>query len=350
MRNKIILLILTLQIGQGCNYQEKDTKDVPFLPSLPSIEIKSTLLTKDIIIVPPSQIELVEDRLFLFRSGDGHAAKIIKTDGSDRNESFSRMGQGPGEHISPYFAGYDSIKKAIYIWDVSLMVMCEYACLMDDDTCTFVETNRKRRENEVLYYVANYLENDLFVAALARGSDNANYFISLDQNLNVTKEFGNLPFINDIKGLNLTRMRGVMASLKNQFVFGGMQYGYIAGYRVMDNGEIHKKWDYLVSEPQYEIKQGTVTWKDDNKTGFFDLKMNSNYIFALYCGEILSSEDLAQTLFVFDQEGNLLKTFTLDKRCSRIAVSEDNIVYALALDLDPIIVRYDLSDYLRISL
>ncbi|MCD8179328.1 MAG: TolB-like 6-bladed beta-propeller domain-containing protein [Tannerellaceae bacterium] len=88
--------------------------------------------------------------------------------------------------------------------------------------------------------------------------------------------------------------------------------------------------------------------QDENLNGFMDVKMNANYIFGLYSGKKSdfvtgNEEGLPRNLLIFDYEGNLLHNLKLDKKCIRIAVSEDNIVYALHLDPESGVSVYDLN-------
>lgn len=78
--------------------------------------------------------------------------------------------------------------------------------------------------------------------------------------------------------------------------------------------------------------------------------MNSEYVFALYSGNksyrTPDERKFPETLLVFDLNGTLIKRFHLDTPCVRIALSENNVIYALSVAPEMHIVKYELNDYL----
>lgn len=332
----------------SCNVQQKQERDIKYLSLSSAEKIKSLSYKEQTVIGIPSQLELIEEHLFLFRSY-GCVAQILTSKEGIQVGCFGQMGQGPGEHISPYFSGYDATNKEMYIWDVSLNRMSCYHPELPDNPVSFVENNQMKKDqhNLTINFDIHYIGNEKFVGVVSSGTDLTNYFLLLDKEQKIIQRFGNVPFLSGLAGLNLTRLMGQMTSLGSRFVFAAMNYGYIVCYDISTDNEIEKIWEYYLSKPIYENRNGEILFKEENKLGFFDVKMNSKHIFALYRGYDRSRMDeklLAKHLLVFDLEGNLLRSFELDKKSVRIAVTEENKIYALAVETDSEIVQYDLSE------
>jgi hypothetical protein len=122
----------------------KNGRNVMHLSLPDAVKIESIAYDKEEVIGIPSQLELIEDRLFLFRS-HGCVAQILSTEHGDQADCFGQMGQGPGEHISPFFSGYNSINKEMYIWDVSLNAMSCYSVEVKNDSILFTPVSRTKK-------------------------------------------------------------------------------------------------------------------------------------------------------------------------------------------------------------
>lgn len=343
-----LLITIIICFLQSCTFDKNNLDKIPYIQkSTSSISLKGESVNDDIIFIPPSQIELIDDFLLLYRSGGGCTAQILNLSKNEQVNSFGKMGQGPDEQISPFFAGTDSVNKKIYIWDISLMRMSEYEYFIQNGNLNFKRGIHHQQSNNSIYCFTSCKVNNYFVGQVASGTNNSKQFILLDKNQKIITEFGEIPFSDQLT--DLIKLRGTMCSFDSQFVMGGMSYSYIVSYEIESPDKIIKKWEYLIDKPKYSIEKGQIVWKDENPYGFMDIKMNSKYIFALYRGKPFNpTKDgaLSKTLHILSHEGNLIHTFDLDKTCIRIAVSDENIVYAISIDADSEIVKYDLRDYL----
>jgi hypothetical protein len=330
----------------------KNGRNVMHLSLPDAVKIESIAYDKEEVIGIPSQLELIEDQLFLFRSHEC-VAQILSTEHGDQVGCFGQMGQGPYEHISPFFSGYNTVNKEMYIWDVSLKSISTYHAEVENDSILFTPVSRIKQDEKTqsTYYDVHYMTDGKYVGVVAHGQDISHYFSILDKNLKEVERFGNVPFLENLEGLSLRRLNGSIASSQTQFVFAAMSYGYLVSYEITEKNEVNKKWEYYLSNPYYRIENGEVKWEEDNnKMGFYDIKMNSKYIFALYHGDeishMLETDSIPKHLLVFDLNGHLIKLFELDRQCGRIAVTEGNTIFAGSVEFDSEIVRYDLSKYL----
>lgn len=351
---KYIISFFAILLLTSCNVKSKIDRSITRLSLPDAIKIECIAYDEEEVIGFSSQLELIEDQLFLFSSA-GYIAQILSTEHGMQTGCFGQKGQGPSEHISPSFSGYNSTNKEMHIWDVSLNSMSCYSAEVENDSILFTPVSRIRKDEENLsaYFTVHYMADGKYVGVVAEGPDISSYFSILDKDLKEAGRFGNVPFLETPEGLNLRGLRGGMVSSQTQFVFAAMYYGYIVSYEINEKNEVNKNWEYYLSEPHYRIERGEVKWEDNNKRGFYDIKKNSKYIFALYSGgemsQMFETENASpKHLLVFDFDGNIIKQFELDRKTGRIAVTEDNMVFASSVSAedDPVIVRYDLSKYL----
>jgi hypothetical protein len=336
-----ILLIL------GCSNRQKEYHDVQKITPSSSIEISHISYNKEFIMGIPSQLELIDNQLLLFYL-NGCYARIMDTKDGTFTGDFGRKGQGPNEFISFLYAGKDTTDRKLYTWDVSSQKMNQYVYHNEKDTLRVIMENQTKRErDDLIYYIIHYLSNGYFVAHLAFCPSGSDAFALINKDLKTVKLFGSSPF--PLEMADRRYLRGTISSFGNQFVFAGFKYGYIVSYEVSDTGEISKKWEYFASTPLYQYDHAKLKWDINSLYGFYDVKMTSKYVFALYSGieDDPSKERIPKNLWVFDLDGNFIQSFKLDQACGRISVSEKNEVYASSTVHDSEIIKYDLSAYLE---
>ncbi|RHJ94026.1 BF3164 family lipoprotein [Parabacteroides bouchesdurhonensis] len=338
MKKNIYILFIILLCG--C----EEYRSFPIFVLSSNIErICGDFYYDDLMVSPPSQLELKDSCLFLFRTL-GVTAKVIKEiDGSDFG-MFGNIGQGPDEFISPFYIGGND--STMYIYDLTLRCVREYNLRNISDSLLFTKVEEKKLpSSDIVYHSAKRLDNGYSVAQILNGT--SNLFLVLDEDLKIVSQFGENPFSNKIS--DMYPFWGYLCSHGNQFVFAAMRYGYIVSYKIRKDGSPVLLWEHYLSQPYYSIHKNILRWNADNLMGFYNVKMNSKYIFALYSGveDTNSLEQIPNNLLVFDFDGNLVKNFKIDKNCGRLAVSEDNIVYAFYTDPDVGIVKYNLQDYLK---
>jgi len=121
--------------------------------------------------------------------------------------------------------------------------------------------------------------------------------------------FGNYPIKMDyIPSSFRPSLAGRISKHDNQLVYASNQFGYISSYKYKKK-KLKKLWDKQLSDYQYENKGSRLVFNDNHKTGFRDVYMTSDYIYAIYDGfKNLEKDDFnpnrTNCIIVFDLEGN----------------------------------------------
>ena len=111
---------------------------------------------------------------------------------------------------------------------------------------------------------------------------------------------------------------------ESAFVCADMYSGVIDFCRII-SGSIERVKMLRLHYPHVDITETptvNVEYYRDNQLGFTDIAVSQDYVYALYSGnsykELGSQASMGQTLFVYDWEGNLLKSYYLDMPLTNI--------------------------------
>jgi len=341
MKKKYLLFIF---LGFVCCTETEPGRSLVLLPD--PVPISGKVYDQDIIAQIPSQIELVDNNLFLFRTMRLVAKGIDKTTG-EATVDLPFIGDAPEEFITPYFAGSSPEDSTFYIADATYRVMRKYEWKINEGMFTFDLLSEKKRDNQnIPYYVVNRMENGCFIA-LANAENLQNPLVLLDADLNEISLFGEM--FEDAETLNPNLYHGALASYKNQLVYAMIDFGYLVSYSVSDDMEITKEWEHFFSPFFFTYKHGKAKIDmDRNLRGFYDVKMTEKYIYCLYSGELFdwnSPRDiLPNKVLVFKHDGTLVKNFLIDKEAVRIAVDDDSTLYVSSISPDSGIAFYNIND------
>lgn len=83
---------------------------------------------------------------------------------------------------------------------------------------------------------------------------------------------------------------------------------------------------------------------------YMDIMAGDEYIYALYFGKsadlYYQNGELSKEIFVFDYDGKLLKTYTLDYSLVSLAVDEENMrFFGISSHEDPNVVIFEYTDW-----
>lgn len=343
MKKACSVLVLIGLLGCKGAVQER------FLTSIPDpVCVAGRTYDEDIVTLPPSQIELMGDNLFLFRTMQLLAQGIDKKTGVS-TINLGYIGDGPGEFISPYFVGENKKDSTYYVFDYTYNLMRKYKWEMKQDTFLFhLLKEIKREDRKVAFYTVCRMEHDYFVA-LSESQETCHPFVLLDKNLHVISEFGEM--LEDGKYMNPRLYHGGLASFKDQVVYASIDFGYLVSYRISADGIIEKLWEHFFSPIyfNYDKEKTGIDWHR-NLRGFYDVKMTEKYIYCLYSGEPsnvnVPREVLPDKILVFKHDGTLVKNFLIDKESGRIAIEKDSILYVSYISPDSGIAFYDIGGLL----
>jgi len=308
--------------------------------------IKGDKYEQEIIASIPSQIEIIGNNIFLFRTMRLLAQGFDKHTGNE-TVRLGYIGEGPGEFMSPYFAGENKEDSTYYVSDYTYNLMRKYKWEIKQDTFSFhLLEEIKRKDQEITFYTIQRIDNGYYVA-LTTSQKSQHPLVLLDNNLNVISEFGEM--FEDEEMLNPRLYYGTLASYGNQIIYAPIDFDYIVSYTISDKAEIKKDWEHYFSEFSLKKENGkTKINRDKNRRGFYDVKMTGQYIYSLYSGQPRNvqnlGEALPQTVLIFRQDGSILKSLFIDKESGRIAIDGDSILYVSYAVPDSGIAFYDIRE------
>lgn len=345
MKYKLYHHLLFVLLLSSC-YKYTNKNQIPSVEFSNIIDLKDNIYRKEIVANIPSEVELIDSALFLFRPG-GVVVKIINANNGADFGYFGSFGNGPGEFHSPHPTGYDKSDSSHYISDITSKKLTINKVSTNNDTIQFKLIKELHYpKSEISFGFMHRLENGFFIANTSSGSKKL--LILLDKDLNIVHQFCDYPL--NIEVDNPFRLYGHIASFGNKFVFAVLNIGYIVCYGISQKNEIKKEWEYLLSKPYYKT---TPKFKWDynlNADGFYDVKMTQNYVVCLYSGKIFNIDrtTLPETILVFNHNGTPKVKIKLNSKCGRFAISEDNrFIYASCFDGSYEIIKYDTGNILN---
>lgn len=317
------------------NYISKDRKD---------------LLTTDSLTFfagLPADMELYENKLFINDFyGENGLVKVVDIDNDSTLFSFIEKGVGPGEYISisnlNFFRHHD--RDAIGIFDVSTKMYRAYyldsVLLYKKEALPFYS-----KRSELPYAINQFFKiNDGY---MANGFLPDGKFALFDDSLTFIKYTGhyrskpqaNIPnLLHSQANLGKSRISSDQKHLVNIIFSAG-----VVEYYSIEQDSIEKKWEYVLHELDYKIKDGTSI-KNNKVEGFISVDIANNYIYTLYSGTKYDPEAIAnygRYIYKFDLDGNLIDIFELDRDVLDIRVA-GNKIYAIVLNPDPLIMIYEI--------
>ena len=343
MKNVGFVILLFLLVA--CHNGRKETGSFD-----EKILLTGKVYEKDIISMVPIHFKLIDTTFFLLGPDRQSLIKILSEDDASEVGSFGSFGSGPGEFITPYFSSVSIKDSSFCLYDMSLSILRKYKWFRQNGVFTFnnVEEVKFNDENTVISFL-HKMDNGFSVATILTGQEKP--LVLLDRDLKIVKNFGYVPQNKQITDFSF--YQGCFASYGNKLVFAMNDIGYIACYEVTSKGEVTKQWEHFVTQPIFSGDSDRFD-PELNRTGFYDVQMNNQYIFCAYSGKEMKLMNsgpgalVPETLLVFDLAGRAVKSFKTDKAIGRIAISpEANIVYGAYSRPDVGIVKYDLSDWLK---
>ena len=331
MRCRLNLSFIILSFGIMFSCSSSDKKGgMMSLDRLPVHTIHAEQYNKDEIISRiPFEFHRVGNHFFLFNGELNSAALVLRMSDCNMVGHFIPKGMGPGECLSPQFAGCNEGEDSIYIYDFSrgLNTFSFPEQLGDTLECSFVDG--KRITNDDLYMSACRLDNGLTVACRMSGVDNL--FTLLDENLDSICSFGGLPLpIKDDVLKDFSMFQGIFCTEGNTFYFGCKQLPYLCAYEIADKNRIVRKFERHYADVPYKYDSGRIRLDPDyNQTAFRDIKLGRDCIWGTYSGESLRSiteeysNGFCQILVAFNKKGAPIAKYKLPHKGNHICFSAD---------------------------
>jgi len=189
--------------------------------------INGSTFDQEIIMQPPSQIEIIDNNLFFFRPMGVVAKGVNKSNGIPTMD-LPRIGNAPGEFISPYFAGENKDDSTFYVSDASYRLIRKYKWDVNHNAFSYKLLEEKKwNDLKTSFYVVNRMKNGYFVVLSNSGKTKLPLAL-LDSDLNMVSEFGEM--FEEGEKINPHLYHGAFASFEKQIVYAAIDFGYLVSY------------------------------------------------------------------------------------------------------------------------
>lgn len=341
---KLIFIILAIFITIGCksNYKSDGKSDSRKLFShhddtLIGEVLQTPIWSKKPVGVSVSPYGLLAAPAF----SDGVVAIYDTTSGKLITSQF-KMGKGPDEFIDPIEMGYKYGDSTFCVWDLGKLSI-----------------NLYKVSEKGFSKIRSFQYNGINPSELRSVSDSTDVILTSipNQSIILMDKNGTLDAIPyrvlNEPNLDYTRCynsSGIDTSEKNKLLFiAASHLPFISCYSYAGN-RIVKLWDKMVFKPDFEIANGWIKLNKEGFMGFDRIRVSDKFIYLSH-QEITFSDwledkdkNLTQiTLLIFDFDGNLVKTYLLDRNLELFTVTpDDRILYGTIKKPDYYIVKYHL--------
>lgn len=307
-----------------------------------STNVNGELFVDSIVTNYPSAIECDSSSLIIFSEGNKFINVFDIKDGNIL-ASAGVKGRSAGEIVSSVFSGFCKKDSIISIYDPTMNRLNFYKYSNCDMTRVDYVNFIANKYTDNLFSRLHCMDNGYKIGYSV--FDSKDILLLFDKEFQFIKMFGDLPLknIQEFKGT----IPAYVASYNNYFAYAIIDFGYIALYKISDNGDIVKEWDKYITKPLFTENNGKITYDDKNLDGFLNIKMTENYIYCNYSGKTYS-EAISQNIyskpneiFVFDYNGNPVRKIVPNYPMFYFDVSKDDkYIYSYVEDHTGKIIKY----------
>jgi hypothetical protein len=247
--------------------------------------------------------------------------------------SGAKKGKGPNEILSS--SNLDYKDDRIQVLDPNLKKYLSYK--IDIKNSTVIPKVTSYNQLEPLITKIIQIEPYKFVT-----DSYLNGKLFMITNLTNTKceYFGTIPIEESEKITNINdRFQGSLKASPSglYFAFGAFSTPYLCLYSTQD-GLPNKKFELFVTKPEYNISNHKLIWADGNITGFMDIAISDNRIYALHSSlrkkdiKGRSITNLPKTIYEFDMEGKAICKYEAENYLIRITCDNNGKLFAIIYD------------------
>lgn len=214
------LALLAMALFSSCSSSGKEgVKDILSLPVYP-IETMEQYNQQELITRNPWEFHRIGDNFFVFYGMPDCAALVFRMSDCHQLGEFVSMGGGPGECLTPRYAGCSTGEDTVYIYDTGKRKMLEVEVpSLQTDTLQYKVISENPSSGDDLYMMTSRLENGLTVSL--RYSGTRHLFTLFDERMDSLCSFGSLPLpIEDDELKNFMHFQGIMIAEGNTVYFG----------------------------------------------------------------------------------------------------------------------------------
>jgi hypothetical protein len=312
---------------------------------------------QELITRGPWEFHRIGDNFFVFNGMSNCAALLFRASDCHFLGEFMPVGMGPGECLSPCYAGCNAEEDTVYMYDRGMNKMFEFWLpAQRTDTLQYKLIEEVRSSHNGFNMNARRLDNGLSVSM--RGSGTRHLFTLYNERMDSLCSFGSLPFpIEDNELKNFIHMQGIMISEGNTIYFGCKGFPYLCAYEVNSKDDIRLKFAHNYLPTPYTYTDRIVIDYSRNTESFRDIKINGDYIWTTFLGcsanEVMEDPEgrgYADLLLVFNKNDGLpLAKFKFPNKGSHICFSKGGEeLYHFTTDMNIDVVKVeDLLDVIK---
>lgn len=297
------------------------------------------------------ELDIIDSLLFLYDETEDFYFALFNLNTKSLMFRFGTKGRGPGELYIPMFPKCNIGSRLFEVSTIQPRGLVQYnidsllkyeqqyspkVLKVESENVNILTVNRL---NDSLYLGKGYMDSGQFALINNEGKT-----LSVQENYPVDENKSNID-----QALIGLAYQGEIEShpSKSKFV-------YIAGVgfvfelcEMNSNLEIRKKVKYYNNFPEFSIVNGSAANSPKNVVGFRCLYTTENYIYTLYSElDILTYSQnpySINTILVFNWDGVLERRYNTDIGLASIAVcNNDKIIYGVAANPEPIIVKFEI--------
>ena len=346
----IFLAFFAMATFSSCSSSGKSgLKDIMSLPVY-SMENMVQYNHPELITGNPWEFHRVGDNFFVFNGMPTSAALVFRMSDCHFLGEFMLKGMGPGECLTPRYAGCSKGEDTVYMYDTGKSKMAKFEIpTFQTDTLKYRLVGEKRISDNGMNLMTVRLDNGLAVSM--RYSGTRHLFTLYGEEMDSLCTFGSLPLpVADEKLKSLVCFQGIMTSEGNTVYFGCKFLPYLCAYEVNGKDDIRLKFEHNYLPTPYTYTERIVIDRERNTESFSDIKINGDYIWTTFMGctanEVIEDPEgrgYAEHLLVFEKKDGLpVAKFKFSNKGSHICFSKDgNELYHFTTDMNIDVVKVD---------
>ncbi|GMQ28172.1 BF3164 family lipoprotein [Algoriphagus confluentis] len=314
-------------------------------------EIEFDLTASDSNLVNPYQIQLVDESLLVVNDlYQGRVGSLRKTKDLSFQGRIGKIGEGPGELLPPVLiTSGDGPVLYLYSRRNNNVLKYDAKSLTSENVEPLLEFRSKEPLDKIL------MLNDSSMVGLGFSSEKKRYVLVSD--------FGESSTLAD---LDYPAYPGLPAEYNPMAFQANLslrpdQRAFVTASIFCKHFEIIETQEGKRLAKRFEFDQLDIKWVDvsngdfkqigyleEHEAGFINVASTQRYIYLLYSGRkkgvFKEKAFLANTILVYDWNGELVHQFNLNVDLHDLAVSEsDDYIYGLVRDREPALVRFSIN-------
>lgn len=298
-----------------------------------AIDVVMQPIDKNILIARPLDLEYVDNWLLWQDHYESYYYSGYKIK-SKNFVRFAKVGKGAGEFanwpqgaITSFgFGIFDAIQDNYYAWELEKISI---------DSTYFPSRSVSLKDSLGVTFQVIQRPDSSFIS---KGPNPHGLFSFFSKEGELLGHSGEYPpkrknISNDLHAIACLNSTYSYHPSKDKIVVGYIFSGIFDVFQLKDSSAI-REWGVNKFPFEYEVNNGRVRMPLDSKYGYFDIKATDKFIYALFSGKDMTSNNsvYSDRIEVYDWDGNQVAVLKLNAEVKLIAINPDNrIMYATGI-------------------